>query len=35
MFSIPKEVFSDIIGHYNSLGISTRLVDKDESARAR
>lgn len=30
MFGIPKEVFSDLIGHYNSLGISARLVEKDE-----
>ena len=30
MFGIPKEVFSDLIGHYNSLDISARLVEKDE-----
>jgi hypothetical protein len=30
VFGIPKEVFSDLIGHYNSLGISARLVEKDE-----
>lgn len=30
MFGIPKEVFSDLISHYNSLGISARLVEKDE-----
>ena len=30
MFGIPKEVFSDLVDHYNSLGISARMVEKGE-----
>jgi hypothetical protein len=30
VFGIPKEVFSDLVDHYNSLGISARLVEKNE-----
>jgi hypothetical protein len=30
MFGIPKEVFSDLVDYYNSLGIGARLVEKGE-----
>ena len=30
MFGIPKEVFSDLVDHYNSIGIDARLVEKDD-----